>query len=87
MFESAYTATEWPIQKNQELNRRKWKAKEDYKGEDGMFRCVVLECGWSKGRHNKELKRHLMPHTEALLVASGKSIEVIESRGENMRVL
>jgi hypothetical protein len=52
MCKGAYTATEWPIHRHQELNRRKGKAKADFKGEDGMFRCVVPGCVWSKGGHN-----------------------------------
>ena len=71
MCGGAYTATEWGTHRHQELNRRKGKAKADYKGEDGMFRCVVPGCGWSKGGHNQAFKKHLMRHTEAELLASG----------------
>ena len=76
MCSGVYIATEWGIHKNQEMKRRKGKAKPDYKGLDGLYRCVVPGCEWSSGGHNKELKRHLMRHTEAELLASGMTLNV-----------
>ena len=82
MCNRVYTATEWGMHRKDELNRRKGKAKPDYKGQDGLFRCVVPGCEWSSGGHNKVFKKHLMGHTEAELLASGIALKVSESMND-----